>query len=146
VAGFHWFTDYIVMPAGFLLLKFSSILAGTRFDNFSKVVKSNSILVKPFAKILLWSLKTFSKPPFGTMLLLEATGWRGDQPATLRVTLFHEDAYLLTAAPVVACLLQYLEGGIRKAGLWCQANVVAPARMLQEVERLGIKVEIRGNK
>lgn len=124
VAGFHWFTDYLVIPAGFLLPKISATL------------------VKPFAKILLWSLKTFSKPPFGTMLLLEATGWRGDQPATLRATLFHEDAYLLTAAPVVACLLQYLEGGIRKAGVWCQANVVTPERMLRDVERLGIRVEI----
>jgi saccharopine dehydrogenase (NAD+, L-lysine-forming) len=42
----------------------------------------------------------------------------------------------------VACLLQYLDGSIRKPGLWLQANLVEPNRLLKDLERLGVAVEI----
>jgi len=119
IAGFHWLSDYIFMPLSFLIL--------------SVAPKA----IKPVGKLYWWSLKTFSKPPFGTMLLLEASGWQGEQRATLRMTLFHEDAYVLTAASVVAGLLQYLE--VRKPGLWWQANLVEPQRLLKDLERMGIQ-------
>lgn len=90
----------------------------------------------------LWGLKTFSKPPFGTVLLLEARGWKNEAYAELRVKLFHEYAYALTAIPVVACLLQYLDGCIGTPGLWLQGNVVEPARMLSDLERMGVKCEV----
>ena len=49
---------------------------------------------------------------------------------------------MLTAVPVVACLLQYLDGSCRRPGLWCQANIVDPERLLRDIERLGVAVQI----
>ena len=45
-----------------------------------------------------------------------------------------------TAIPVVACLLQYLDGSIRKPGLWLQANIVEPNRFMEDMKRMGIDV------
>jgi saccharopine dehydrogenase (NAD+, L-lysine-forming) len=58
----------------------------------------------------------------------------------LRITLSHEDGYLLTAVPVVACLLQYLKSTIRQPGLWFQANIVEPKEFLEDMKRMGIQV------
>lgn len=125
VGGFNWMTDIFVIPINLILLKLMP----------KKSVKLATHLLK-------WSLKTFSKPPSGTVLLLEANGLKAGKPATVRIKLSHEDGYVLTAVPVVACLLQYLEGYIRRPGLWFQANIVESQRMLQDMERMGIKVEI----
>jgi hypothetical protein len=58
------------------------------------------------------------------------------------VTLSHPDGYQFTAIPVAACLLQYLDGSIRKPGLWTQANLVDPARFFRDVERMGVAVDM----
>ncbi|MDH3367892.1 MAG: hypothetical protein OEO17_08610, partial [Gemmatimonadota bacterium] len=42
--------------------------------------------------------------------------------------------------PAVAALLQYLDGSIRKPGLWQQALVVEPRRFMADLERLGATV------
>ena len=59
------------------------------------------------------------------------------------ITLYHKDGYMFTAIPVVACLLQYLDGSIKKPGLWTQANIVEPDRLLSDMERMGIEVKIQ---
>ena len=123
VAGFHWFTDYFIMPLVMMALKVAPQKA-----------------IKPSAKIFEWSLKAFSKPPFNTILLLEASGIKNDKPMHLRISLSHEDGYLLTAAPVVACLLKYLKSTIRQPGLWFQANIVEPKEFLEDMKRMGIQV------
>ena len=125
VGGFNWFVDYVVMLTGWAALK---------------IWKQKA--VKPVGKLMCWGLDNFSKPPYGTVLMLEASGWKDEKPATMRVKLYHEDSYVLTAIPVIACLLQYLDSEIRKPGLWLQANIVEPNRMLSDIERMGVKVEI----
>jgi saccharopine dehydrogenase (NAD+, L-lysine-forming) len=52
---------------------------------------------------------------------------------------------MLTAIPVIACLLQYLDGSLRKPGLWTQANIVEPNRLMTDMERLGVDVRIEGD-
>lgn len=125
IAGFHWWIDYVIMPLSFFWLKLSPKL------------------IKPLSQLFWWNLVKTSHPPFGTSLLLEATGLNQGQSQTLRVQLFHEDAYQMTAIPVIACLLQYLDGTIRKPGLWWQGNIVVPTRMLRDMEKLGITVTVR---
>ncbi|MDK1029872.1 MAG: hypothetical protein QGD96_11180 [Anaerolineae bacterium] len=62
---------------------------------------------------------------------------------TNRVSGKRVDAYVLTAVPVVACLLQYLNGNIRRAGLWFQANLVEPKQFFDDIERLGVGINVQ---
>ena len=58
---------------------------------------------------------------------------------------FHKDAYMFTAIPVTACLLQYIDGSIRKPGLWTQANIVEPNRLIKDMERMGVQIKEKIN-
>ena len=118
IAGFNWMTDYLILPLSLTLLKLSPS-------------------VTPLASSLFqWGLNTFSKPPYGVVLMLIAQGQKENKPLTIQLQLLHWDPYLLTAAPVVASLLQYLEGTLPKSGLWYQGNVVEP-------KRIGVRFEIK---
>jgi Saccharopine dehydrogenase NADP binding domain len=125
IAGFNWVTDYLILPLSLALLRF--------FPSITPLVSS----------LFQWGLNTFSKPPYGVILMLIAQGQKDNKPITMQLQLLHWDAYLLTAAPVVACLLQYLDGTLPKSGLWYQGNVVNPKRMLSDIEGLGVRFEIR---
>jgi saccharopine dehydrogenase (NAD+, L-lysine-forming) len=125
VAGFNWFSDYIAMPLTVTL------------QGMSKKATN------PLNKFFNWSVNTFSKPPYGVILMLEARGWKEGKPTIMQISISHEEPYLLAAIPVVACLLQYLDGSICKPGLWYQANVIDPQRMMIDLERLGITVQIQ---
>ncbi len=123
VGGFNWFVDWLVFPLATIMLKLSPKRA-----------------TKPATKLMSWGLKTFSKPPYGTVLKVESAGIKDGKLITKNVTLHHEDGYMFTAIPVVACLLQVLDGSIQKLGLWTQANIVEPNRMMKDMERMGVDV------
>ena len=95
------------------------------------------------ARLLVWSTEKFIKPPHGVVLKLEATGKVGGKPARLDLFARHPDGYLFTAIPVAACLMQYLDGSIRKPGLWVMGQVVDVLRLLRAMARLGIDIEER---
>ncbi len=127
VGGFNWFVDWLLMPLGMGLM-FVSPRAGGRV----------------FGRMLLWGLRTFSAPPYGTLLMLEARGLRGGHTQAMRVSVFHPDGYLLTAAPLAACLLQMMDGSIHAPGLHFQALAVEPQRLLADLSRMGVEVTIVG--
>ncbi len=126
IAGFNWMTDYLIMPIAFVALKM-----------FRK--KAN----RPMGKLFSWGLRNFSKAPFGAILQLEAKGLKGKKDSFMHMSLTHDDAYVLTAVPVVACLLQYLNGNIRRTGLWFQANLVEPKQFFNDIERLGVGINVQ---
>jgi len=129
IAGFNWMTDYIIMPIAF-----------AAFKMFHEKAKG------PMGNLFSWGLKNFSKPPFGAILQLEAKGLKDKQNSFMHMRLTHDDAYVLTAVPVVACLLQYLNGGIRSPGLWFQANLVEPTQFFRDIERLGVGITVKSNR
>lgn len=123
VGGFNWFTDWVTFP----LIMAAMAIAPKK-------------LLAPSAKLMAWSLRTFSRPPYGTRLKLEASGLKDSQPAQLHLTLRHADGYWFTAIPTMAALLQILDGSARKPGVWTQAEIVEPARLLKDLQRMGIVI------
>ena len=124
VGSFNWFVDWVIMPIAMLAMKLSP-----------------HATIKPMGKWMHWGLKTFSKPPYGTLLKVEAEGGEAGEPKKIQVIISHPDGYLFTAIPVAACLLQYLDGSIDKPGLWMQAHIVEPTRFMGDMQRMGIKVQ-----
>lgn len=124
VGGFNWFTDWFVSPLVLLGLKLSPQRG-----------------LWPLARLFRWSLNTFSRPPYGTILKLEARGQKEGRANAIDMTLYHQDGYVFTAVPVVATLLQLLDDSIRKPGLHWQAHIVEPGRLLRDMGRMGIKVQ-----
>ena len=122
VGGFRPLVDWLVLPL---------IFAVQRFAPGRKRLA---------ARLLRAALRAGSRPPFGTMLLLRASGMRADKRAYVYLTVAHPSGYFLTAAAVAAGLLQLLEGPARRPGLWTQARIVDPVRMLEDLARLGVAV------
>jgi saccharopine dehydrogenase (NAD+, L-lysine-forming) len=123
VGGFNRVTDWLVSPLVMAVLK----VAPRRG-------------LPPMARLFHWSLARFSRPPCGTMLKVEARGRQNDRPLARTLTLFHRDGYVFTAVPVVATLLQLLDGTIGRPGLHLQAHIVEPGRLLSDMEKMGIEV------
>ena len=126
VGGFNNFVDWFILPSGMLAMRLWPERAA-----------------RPLARWLRWGLNTFSHPPYGTLLKLEARGIQSGRAKSMEVILYHPDGYLFTAIPVAACLIQYLDGSIRKPGLWTQANLVEPGRLVADMQQMGIEVRVQ---
>ena len=125
VGGFNWFVDWILSPAIMLGLKL-----------FPKAG------LHVCGKLMYWGLAAFSRPPYGTLLKLEARGFTKGSPRSMNMLISHPDGYELTAIPAVACLMQYLDGSIRKPGVWLQAHIVEPRRFFDDMKTMGAEIQI----
>ncbi len=123
IAGFNPVVDYFIFPMVMLLQK---LLPKTSIDLLSK--------------LMLWGMESFSKPPYGYQLQVDATGIKAGKPHKVSLRISHTDPALITAAPVVACLLQYLATENPTPGLWLQALYVAPNRFIKDIQRMGLKI------
>ena len=126
IAGFNWMVDWVLSP----LIMVSVLVAP-------------ELVVRPMSKLLFWGMKHFTPPPYGTQLMVDATGWRNDRRQTRKLILTHEDAYLFTAIPVVAFLKQYLDGSARKPGLWMMGQLVNPELLIQDMQMMGVDSQIK---
>ncbi|MBM3325278.1 MAG: hypothetical protein FJY66_06380 [Calditrichaeota bacterium] len=122
-AGFgHWIADTILVMI--LILKIGHRGRGAKLG----------------ARVLSWAMRRFCQPPFGLCLKLEAESEDGRK---LEVILSHEDGYEATALPVVSCLLQWLDGSMRKPGHFMMGRLVEPVRLMADVERMGMQVVLK---
>jgi hypothetical protein len=124
VGGFNPVVDWLIMPLMMLIVKIAPQKG-----------------LKPAGDLLLWGLKTFSRPPYDTRLKLEAEGLKNGEHQHFELMLRHEDGYVFTAIPAAAAILQLLDGSIRKPGLYTQGEIVEPARLLKDMERMGISIQ-----
>lgn len=124
VGGFNWFTNFVVSPM---------IMAGGKY--------LKKIPNVAWGKLLCWSTSTFGRPPYGTLLQLNAMGWRDKQRVELRLALTHPDEYELTAVPMVATMQQMMERKSHPVGVHFMAHIPEPKRLLSDMEAMGITIE-----
>jgi saccharopine dehydrogenase (NAD+, L-lysine-forming) len=122
IAGSNWFTDLIITPLVLVGLK----LAPKRG-------------LRPLGKLMWWGMGK-SKPPHVVALNVAAKGQLNGNQAEVHARIAHPDGYELTAIPVVAYLLQYLDGTARKNGVHMMGHIVEPARLFNDMQKMGAQV------
>jgi hypothetical protein len=125
IAGTNWFVDTVITPLVFVLLK---LLPKAR---------------RMTGRLLWWGMTRFQKPPFRTELIVQASGIHAGQKTQFEAAVAHRDAYELTAIPVAAAILQYLEGLGRSPGLWMMGHLADPRRLITDMKRMGVKVRAK---
>jgi len=126
VSESHWMVDYVVMPITWIWL----------------MIMPRA--VRPVGRFLWWGMTRFHNPPERVELQVHAAGTKDGRPAEARVGISHPDGYELTAIPVAAALLQYLDGSARKPGLWMMGHFVDPVRLMADMQRMGASVSVSG--
>ena len=117
----HWVTDWVIMPIVWIGLKIMPHAT------------------RRMGKLLWWGMGTFHKPPYRVELQVQASGFKDGQMANFQASVAHPDGYALTAIPVVATLLQYLDNSARKPGLWMMGHFAEPIRLMRDMEKLGLR-------
>lgn len=117
----HWIIDWVIMLIAWTWLK---IMPHAE---------------RPIGKFLWWGMGAFHKPPYRVELQVQASGLKNAQPTRVGAILAHPDGYELTAIPVVATLLQYLDGSARQPGLWMMGHLVEPIRLINDMEKMGVE-------
>jgi NAD(P)-dependent dehydrogenase (short-subunit alcohol dehydrogenase family) len=126
VAGLNWFVDYAVTPLAFVLGKVKRDLGR-----------------EELARLMVWGSKRFKAPGEAAAFVLEAEGEKDGKSLTVRMTAMHDDVYEFTAMPVAAFLSQYRDGTAKVPGLWMMGHLVDPVRFVEDLEKMGAKVEVK---
>ncbi|HCR48607.1 MAG TPA: hypothetical protein DIW24_03185 [Bacteroidetes bacterium] len=147
-----WFEEMRSLPEAFGLKEAGTYVAGLNafVDNLLSplimgLYKIRKGLGRQFlSKLLIWGSNTFTRPPCGVWFFAEITGYFRGKPRTRHILAYHPDAYEMTAIPAVACLLQYSSENLHHTGLHLMGQVVDPQVLLQDMIRMGVRVEEEG--
>ena len=118
----HWVSDWVVMPIALAWLKI------------------NPNAVRQIGKLIWWGMSNFNKPPYRIELQVQANGTKNNKLTQIKAAVAHPDGYELTAIPVVATLLQYLDGSANKPGLWMMGHLAEPERLMKDMQKMGVQV------
>jgi saccharopine dehydrogenase (NAD+, L-lysine-forming) len=124
VAAVHPVLDFVLAPALILGLK----IAPQRG-------------IRPLGQLYCRAYEAFSRPPYGTLLQLDAEGTKNGRPCRYQVRLFHVDEYDMTAIPVAVMIRQLAEE--RPAGVHLMAILADPKRMIEGCRDRGVDVRCR---
>ncbi len=122
-ASVNWVVDFVVLPLALLL---GAVRKGAG--------------IKTLARIAVWWDTRFPPKFTAVTLLLNAEGEKEGKPVRASLKIEHEDAYYLTAAPVVACLKQYLEKS-PGPGLHMMGHICDPGLLFADLEDMGIRIK-----
>ena len=124
IAESHWIVDRLVFPI---------VWIAARLGGGS---------VRRLGRLLWRGMRTFHRPPYRVELIAQARGRRAGKPAETAIRVSHPDGYALTAIPVVAAILQYLDAPAAKRGVWTMGCYVEPNRLLADMADMGVEVAI----
>jgi hypothetical protein len=124
VAGFNWFVDYIIFP----LIMLSQMIYKGLLRHF-------------WAKAVIWGINNLSGDEERIVFLLQAEGEKGGNRQEVAIRCEHHSAYDFTVIPVIATLKQYIDGSIRKPGLWMMSHIVDPDRLLDDMGQMGVSIQ-----
>jgi hypothetical protein len=127
-AGFlsvNWFVDRVALPAAAALVK----VAPERGR-------------RPASRLIGWGMRRFARPPFGAVLVLEATG-EGDGGSTAeRVVLTHRSEYEGTGEVVATYVSHWADpaSGARRPGIHIMGHIVEPESFLRDLTARGFNL------
>jgi saccharopine dehydrogenase-like NADP-dependent oxidoreductase len=123
ISEMHWLVDYVINMV---------VMAGLKL--FPKRG------LRPLGKLMWWAMFNLPKPPYRVELTVDAKGLKNGQQVRVRASIAHPDGYELTAIPVVAYLLQYLDGSAKRPGLWMMGHLAEPVRLMKDMQKMGATV------
>jgi hypothetical protein len=126
ISSSNWLADLLITPI---------VMAGL------KIAPKRGIT--PLGKLMWWGMQQ-SPPPYIVALKVEAKGLKNGQQAQVEVRIEHVDGYELTAIPVVAYLLQYMDKSARRPGLHLMGQLAEPVRLFEDMQKMGVRI-ISGN-
>jgi saccharopine dehydrogenase (NAD+, L-lysine-forming) len=124
ISGANWLSDLIVTPLVFVGLK----IAPKRG-------------LRPLGKLMWWAMGK-AKPPYLVKLKVDAKGKKNGSPLEVHASVSHADGYELTAIPVVAYLMQYLDGSARKTGVHMMGYAAEPIRLFEDMRKMGADIGV----
>jgi saccharopine dehydrogenase-like NADP-dependent oxidoreductase len=126
ISGSNWLTDLLITPI---------VMVGL------KIAPKHGLI--PLGKLMWWGMQQ-SPPPYVVALKVEAKGLKGGQRAQVQMRIEHPDGYELTAIPVVAFLLQYMDASARRPGVHMMGHLAEPIRLFKDMERMGVRIKKGG--
>lgn len=120
----HWLLDWVINMVVMLGLK---------------IAPKRSVC--PLGKLLWWGMMNLPRPPYRVELQVQASDLKNGKQAQVRASIAHADGYELTAIPVVALLLQYLDGSAKLPGLWMMGHLAEPMQLMKDMEKMGVSVK-----
>jgi saccharopine dehydrogenase (NAD+, L-lysine-forming) len=122
ISGSNWIADLLITPI---------VMAGL------KIAPKRGLT--PLGKLMWWGMQQ-SPPPYVVALKVEAQGLKNGQQARVEARIEHPDGYELTAIPVVAYLLQYMDGSARHPGLHLMGQLAEPLRLFEDMQKMGVRI------
>ena len=122
ISGSNWFTDLLITPIVMLGLKIAPKRGLT-----------------PLGKLMWWGMQQ-SPPPYVVSLKVEATGLKDGKQVQVQARIEHADGYELTAIPVVAYLMQYMDGVAHRSGVHMMGHLAEPIRLFEDMQSMGVQI------